>query len=162
PGKVPTRPLCYGGWVPLGQDNAYGRKDAELYAALGFRSLHPAHSGPKGLGNPKAGGILPTKSWRGVGSRKPPTPTNIQRGQTDAGRHGLEKELLFFDYGDEIAFSEWLGMMADEDVARLKAAGQKVTAQQVIAARWVEWLRTNRPKNPPSDYWLDGWGPLNR
>ena len=42
PGKKPTKPLCYGGWMPLGLDNAYGRKYAELYAALGFRSLHPA------------------------------------------------------------------------------------------------------------------------
>ena len=32
--------------MPLGLDNAYGKKYAQLYAALGFRSLHPAHSGP--------------------------------------------------------------------------------------------------------------------
>jgi hypothetical protein len=46
PGKKPTKPLCYGGWMPLGLDSDYGRKYAQLYAALGFRSLHPANSGP--------------------------------------------------------------------------------------------------------------------
>src|SRR5260370_29687688 len=39
-------------------------------------------------------------------SDNPPTATNIQRGKADAARRNLEKELLFFDYGDEIAFSE--------------------------------------------------------
>ncbi len=45
-GKKPTQPLCFGGWMPVGLEDEYGRKYAELYAALGFRSLHPALSGP--------------------------------------------------------------------------------------------------------------------
>ncbi len=60
PGKKPTKPLCYGGWMPLGQDNDYGRKYAELYAALGFRSLHPANSGPAQVKNLEAVGVPPS------------------------------------------------------------------------------------------------------
>src|SRR5262249_14945907 len=61
PGKKPTKPLCYGGWMPVGQDNEYGHKYAQLYAALGFRSLHPALSGPAMVKNLEAVGVPATK-----------------------------------------------------------------------------------------------------
>ena len=68
PGKKPTKPLCYGGWMPLGQENDYGRKYAQLYAALGFRSLHPANSGPAQVKNLEAVGVPVTKSWAVLGT----------------------------------------------------------------------------------------------
>ena len=57
PGKTPTQPLCYGGWMPLGQDSEYGRKYATLYTAMGFRSLHPANSGDRAIENLKDAGF---------------------------------------------------------------------------------------------------------
>jgi hypothetical protein len=160
-GKKPTKPLCYGGWMPLGLDNDYGRKYAELYAALGFRSLHPAHSGPQQVKNLQAAGVAPTKSWMVMGYRNPPIRVNIERARTELARNDMQKYLLWYDYGDEIAFSEWLAMLAQEEVARAKAGGVPVTAAQVMAQRWVQWLKTNRPKEKPTDYWLEKWGPFN-
>jgi hypothetical protein len=157
-GRKPTLPLCYGGWMPLGLEDDYGRKYAELYATLGFRSLHPAHSGPAVLKNLEAAGVPRSKSWMVMGYRNPPTPGNIERARTSLNSTGLGKELRFFDYGDEIAFAEWLGMLTDEEITQAKAKGEKVTADQVLARRWVEWLRANRPKGKLGDYWLAKWG----
>ncbi len=159
PGKKPTLPLCYGGWMPLGQEGDYGKKYAALYAALGFRSLHPAHAGPKVMENLKEAGITPNKSWMVMGYRNPPTPDNIGRAKADLGRRGLREHLRFFDYGDEIHFSEWLGMMAAEIVAANKRAGTPITAADAINGGWVQWLQKNRPKAQLKDYWLPAWGP---
>jgi hypothetical protein len=161
PGKKPTKPLCYGGWMPLGQENDYGRKYARLYAELGFRSLHPANSGPAQVKNLQAVGVPISKSWMVMGYRNPPTKVNIDRARVDLGRTGLGQQLLFFDYGDEIAFSEWFSMLIDDEIARAKQAGQKLTPREVIGRRWFEWLKAHRPKARPVDFWLAAWGPFN-
>jgi hypothetical protein len=161
PGRKPTRPLCYGGWMPLGLENAYGRKYAQLYAELGFRSLHPANSGPAQVKNLQTVGVPPSKSWMVMGYRNPPTKANIDRAFVELKRSGLNKELLFFDYGDEIGFGEWFSMLVEDEIARAKAAGKTVTPQEVVVRRWVQWLKDNRPKARLVDYWLAAWGPFN-
>ncbi len=160
-GKKPTEPLCYGGWLPLGVESDYGRKYAELYAALGFRSLHPAHSGPKVLENLAKVGIQPNKSWMVMGYRNPPTRANIERARTELDRAKMGPYLKFYDYGDEIAFSEWVTLLVQEDLARAKTAGLKVTPTQAVSARWLAWLKANRAKTQVGDYWLEKWGPVN-
>jgi hypothetical protein len=161
-GKKPTLPLCYGGWMPLGQDNAYGRKYAQLYAALGFRSLHPALSGPAVLKNLKAVGIEPTRSWAVMSYRNPPLPANIARAQVVVRRpDGLGKYLLWYDYGDEIHFSEWLRYLIQEKISAAKKEGKRLKPEQVMAGLWVAWLRAHRPKAKVSDYWRAKWGPFN-
>jgi hypothetical protein len=160
PGKKPTVPLCYGGWMPLGREDTYGRKYAQLYAALGFRSLHPAHSGPKVIENLDAVGIPLTKSWAVSGYRNPPTDAAITRAKADLARRKLTEQVRFFDYGDEIGFSEWVGMMLSEEVAAAKQAGQPVTAEAIVRGRWIDWLKRNRPKLQIKDYWLPVWGPF--
>jgi hypothetical protein len=161
PGKKPTRPLCYGGWVPLGQDNARGRKYAELYAAMGFRALHPAHSGPAALANLKAAGVPLSKSWMVTGYRNPPTKLYIDRARIDLQRAGLASELRFYDYGDEIGLGEWFLLLVDDEVARARALGKTLSPREVVARRWLEWLKAHRPRNRPLDYWLAAWGPFN-
>ncbi|MBY0228179.1 MAG: hypothetical protein K2W96_02745, partial [Gemmataceae bacterium] len=158
PGKKPTAPLCYGGWMPVGAEGEYGRKHAELYAGLGFASLHPALSGPKAMENLKAVGIGPTKSWMAMGYRNPPTKDNIAKAKADLARTGMAKHLRFFDYGDEIGFSEWMDMMAAEDVADAKAKGATITPAQAVNTRWAAWLITNRKDKRVQDYWLPAWG----
>src|SRR5262249_16378243 len=32
---------------------------------------------------------------------------------------------------------------------------------QVVARRWLEWLKANRPDHKPGEYWLEKWGPVN-
>ncbi len=80
-GKKPTQPLCFGGWMPVGVENDYGRKYAALYAALGFRSLHHALSGPAVFKNLQDAGIPPSKSWAVSSYRNPPTAANIAQAQ---------------------------------------------------------------------------------
>lgn len=160
PGKVPTQPLCYGGWLPLGEDSEYGRKYAELYAALGFRSLHPAHSGPLTQENLARAGVTANKSWMAMGYRNPPTRTNIERSRIDLQRRKLSDKLRFFDYGDEISFGEWIGMMLDEEIAAAKASGSPLTADQAIRIRWIGWLTANRRDVQINQYWLPAWGPI--
>jgi hypothetical protein len=161
-GKKPTQPLCFGGWMPLGLENAYGRKYAELYAALGFRSLHPAHSGPAVLKNLQAAGVPLTKSWSASGYRNPPTPGNIEQAKQTLDRNGLKGQLRFFDYGDEIAFAEWMQLRIQSDIDRAKLQNnKKVKPINVLSDLWVAWLKANRADVKPTAYWLDKWGPFN-
>jgi len=161
PGKVPTEPLCYGGWMPLGLDSDYGRKYAQLYAALGMRSLHPALSGPNVLKNLEAAGVKPTKSWAVSGYRNPPTAKNVEAAKKHlSGEFG--KLIRWYDYGDEIGFGEWVDHLAAEQVALAAAEGQKnVKPEQVIQLLWLSWLKEKRPTEKPIDYWLPAWGVPN-
>ncbi len=161
PGKVPTQPLCYGAWMPVGLQDAYGRKYAELYAALGMRSLHPALSGPAVLKNLEAAGVKPTKSWSISGYRNPPTAKGIEAAKKQlSGEYG--KLIRWFDYGDEIGFGEWMGQLVQEELARAKTAGQaNVKAEQVVQLLWLSWLKEKRPTEKPIDYWLPAWGEPN-
>jgi hypothetical protein len=161
PGKKPTLPLCYGGWMPLGQDNDYGKKYAQLYAALGMRSLHPANSGPAQLKNLEAAGVPATKSWMVMGYRNPPTKGNIDNAKKELAKSGMDKYLLWYDYGDEIAFSEWMGMLVQEEVDRAKAKGKKTTPAEVTAHLWQAWLKARRPSIKAADYWLARWGAVD-
>lgn len=160
-GKKPTQPLCYGGWMPVGVDDEYGRKYAQLYAALGLRSLHPALSGPVVLKNLRDAGVPLTKSWTASDYRNPPTPGNIERARQTLERNGLNGQLRFFDYGDEIALSEWVQMRIQSDVEQAKSQNQKVKPINVLAKSWFEWLRVKRPDGNFNAYWLEKWGPFN-
>ena len=160
PGKKPTLPLCYGGWMPLGLDEEYGRKYASLYASLGFRSLHPSLSGPKVLENLKAVGIGPSRSWAVTDYRNPPTRLNIEKAQSGLVRNKMGPHLRFFDYGDEIGFGEWMDVLLAEDVARARNAGKKYSPKQMLTERWLVWLKANRPDTQLKEYWLPAWGPI--
>ena len=160
-GKVPTQPLCYGGWMPLGQTNELGRKYAELYAALGMRSLHPANSGPAQLENLAKAGVPATKTWMALSYRNPPTPENIAKVSAELAQNGLKENFLWYDYGDEIGFSEWMGHVINSEAAKAKAAGQKTTPAEITARLWQDWLKSNRPNFNPADYWLPAWGALD-
>jgi hypothetical protein len=165
PGKVPTQPLCFGGWVPLGGEDDYARRYAQLYADLGFRSLHPANEGPAMLTNLKKVGIEPSKSWMVTGYRNPPTKGNIEKAKGSLARSGLREQLRFFDYGDEIAFSEWFAMKSADDLAMIKAAGKKLGPAELLTARWLEWIKAHRPDVVRLDdlkiYWRESWGLFN-
>lgn len=160
-GKKPTQPLCFGGWMPLGLESDYGRKYAQLYAALGFRSLHPAHSGPAVLKNLQAVGIPPSKSWSASNYRNPPTPANIDRAKRVLASSGLQGQLRFFDYGDEIPFSEWFALRVQSELDKAKKGNKSAKPIGVISQLWVDWLRANRADVKMGEYWLEKWGPFN-
>src|SRR5438270_374386 len=93
-----------------------------------------------------------------MGYRNPPTKANIARARADLERTKMAPYLKWYDYGDEIAFSEWFGMLVQEDLARAREAGLKITPAKAISARWLAWLKANRPGTPTDDYWLPTWG----
>jgi hypothetical protein len=161
PGRKPTMPLCYGGWMPLGLDSEYGRKYAQLYAALGFRSLHPAHSGPAVVKNLEAAGVPVTRSWMVTGYRNPPLQANIEQAKAALARNGMRPHLLWFDYGDEIAFGEWMAMVLQADLDEARQGEAPLSADQALTKRWLGWLKANRPGVKVGDYWLEKWGPFN-
>jgi hypothetical protein len=159
-GRVPTQPLCFGGGMPLGLEDEYGRKYAELYAALGLRSLHPAHSGPAVLANLRRAGVPPTRSWAVSSYRNPPLPGNIEQAKTSLARNGLKDQLRFYDYGEDISFPEWMRLLLEEEAQKARLEGKPMPAPAILARMWLEWLRANRPDVPLGEYWLEKWGPF--
>jgi hypothetical protein len=160
-GKKPTKPLCFAGWMPVGLENEYGRKYAQLYAALGLRSLHPALSGPAVLRNLQDAGIPISKSWAASGYRNPPTRGNIEQARLTLQRFALQGQLRFFDYGDDIPFTEWMQMRLQEDIEQAKLQNRTVKPISVLAKMWFDWLRVHRTDVPLNEYWLAKWGPFN-
>jgi hypothetical protein len=160
-GKKPTKPLCFGGWMPVGLESEYGRKYAQLYAALGLRSLHPALSGPAVLKNLQAAGVPLSKSWTAGGYRNPPTRGNIDQARQTLERYGLNGQLRFFDYGDEITLPEWMQLCVQNHIEQANAQNIKLKPINVVAKLWFEWLRANRPQANAKEYWRSEWGPFN-
>lgn len=160
-GKKPTQPLCFGGWMPVGLENEYGRKYAELYAALGLRSLHPALSGPAVLKNLQEAGVPASKSWAASGYRNPPTLGNIEQARRTLERYGLNGQLRFFDYGDEFDIHDWMQLRVQNNIEEAKLQKQRLKPINIVAKSWFGWLSVNRPEASFKDYWLDGWGPFN-
>lgn len=159
PGKNPTRPLCYGWCVPFAEDSEYSRRYARLFAALGMRSYLPVPSAT-GIKNLADAGVPLTKSVCYGEYRFPPTDKNIAEAKARITKEcGLDK-LRWFDFGDEIAFSEWVSyMVADQ---RDKLGNKDLKTEDVVRPLWREWLAKNRPGYKVEEYWLAGWGELNQ
>ena len=160
-GKKPTQPLCFGGYIPVGLENEYGRKYAELYAALGLRSLHPALNGPAAIQNLHEVGVDATKSWAASGYRNPPTRMNVDEANRTMERLGLKGKLRYYEYGDDFPLSEWMQLRLQSEVDWAKANRKKLKPIAVLARRWFDWLRAQRKDVPLDAYWLDKWGPFN-
>jgi len=154
PGKKPTLPLAYGGWIAMDQDNEYGRKYAELYTGIGMCGFPASGVNPQTLPtlmkNLKQFGWQPTKSYSVMGYRNYPTADYIKQGKDTLAQNGLAQYQQWFDYGDEIHFGEWLGVMGGELTKRPEYQGMK--AEQIFAKLFIEWLTKNRPGFKPQDY----------
>ncbi len=159
PGKKPTKPLCYGGWMPVGLENEYGHKYAELYAALGFRSLHPALSGPAVLKNLEAAGVPPTKSWSVSNYRNPLTRPNIAAAKTRP--RPLRNEAGTCSGLSTVTRSPFRNGSASCSKTRWR--GRRTWARRRRRRRpciscGSTGSRRNRPDVRTGEYWLDQWG----
>lgn len=160
-GKVPTQPLCYAGGMPVGIDSDYGRKYAQLYAALGLRTLNPTLTGTQWKSNLAEAKIPLTRSWAVTRFRNPPTPYSVELAQNSLKSNGLASQLKWFDYGEEIAFPEWMQLLVQEQVDQASQRKEKLKPETVIRALWREWLFRNRKEYRADDYWREEWGPVN-
>jgi len=161
PGKKPALPLAHGGWINVGSDDDYGRKYAELYAAIGMRSFACPLLGDFNVAvkNLKPFGVELNRSMAAMGYRNPPTDENIKAAKEKFTKDGLIQHLQYFDYGDEMAFGEWVGYMAADAIA--KAPDPKPTQEVVVAQLWRAWLAKNRPGFKADDYWMADWGAVD-
>ncbi len=160
-GREPGEPLCYGGWMPLGQDDNYGRLYAELYRGIGLRSWHPSLSGPKVKENLAAVGIKTGKTVAASGHRNFATTSNVERTKNRLTNSKQIKDLLWFDCGEEIGFEEWLEAIANEEVDRLQKENQRITPKEALSSIWKAWLEKRRASLPKTEYWVGDWGPFN-
>lgn len=160
-GKEPSQPFCYGGWLPLGQDEEYGRLYANLYQSLGFRSWHPSLSGPKVKENLEAVGIQTGKTLAISGYRNPPTTANVDRAKTRLKNSKQEKNVLWYDYGDEIEFGEWIDWLLQDELERLNRENKRPPEKEVLTEIWKAWLEKRRKNIPITEYWVGDWGPFN-
>ena len=159
-GKKPTVPLAYGGWLNLGYDSEYSRKYTELYATLGMRSFGAIYGDfNTALKNLKTYGIEMNQSLSAMEYRNPPTVANIAKWKDQFTKDNRLQYLKWYDYGDEIAFGEWLVMMADELKSQPQYKG--MTTEQINGMLWQNWLAKNRPGYRPADYWRKAWGEVN-
>lgn len=154
PGKKPTLPLSYGGWIFMDENNEYGRKYAELYTGIGMCGFPSSGVNPQTLptllANLKQFGWQPTKSYAVAGYRNYPSADYITQGKATLAQNGLAQYQQWYDYGDEIHFGEWLGVMGGELTKRPEYQG--MTAEQIFAKLFVEWLTKHRPGFTPQDY----------
>ena len=160
-GKEPTQPFCYGGWLPLGQDEDYGRLYARLYQTLGFRSWHPSLSGPKVKENLESVGVQTGKTLSISGYRNPPTTANVERAKNRLKNAKQEKNVLWYDYGDEIEFSEWIDWLLQDELERLNRENKRPNEKEVLTEIWKAWLDKRRKNIPLTEYWVGDWGPFN-
>jgi hypothetical protein len=163
PGRVPTLPLCYGGVIYYGEDSAYGRNYAQIFSLLGMRNTGFPVDNPEHHSTPKtnlaAFGLGPTKSVIAMEYRLPPTDANIARYKDAFTKSGALPYLRTFDYGDEISFGEWFGLLTEEKRAELK--NPKLTVEEMTLPLWQAWLKSHRKGFKPADYWRAEWGKLD-
>lgn len=136
PGRNPTAPLAYGGWIPIGSGSQYGRKYGELYKAIGMRALPSTLQDKTAMDQM---GLPLTRSAQAMAYRQHPTEENIAKVKAEFEKNGLLSHLLFFDYGDEIHFAEWV---------QVAMAGK----QDQIPERWKAWYAKRFPgRTPPAE-----------
>ena len=110
--------------------------------------------------NLKQFGIELNRSMAVMGYRNPPTDENIKTAKENFTRNGFIQYLQYFDYGDEMHFSEWVDYLVSDKIA--KASDPKPTKEKIIAMLWQNWLKTNRQGYKIEDYWLNEWGNPNQ
>ncbi len=160
-GKAPSQPFCYGGWLPLGQSDDYGLLYAKLYQALGMRSWHPSLSGPKVMENLVSVGIEPGRTLSISQFRNPPTSANIDRAKIRLKNARQDKNVLWYDYGDEIEFTEWIDWVLQNELERLNRENKRPPEKEVLSEIWKAWLEKRRKGIPVTEFWIGDWGPFN-
>jgi hypothetical protein len=141
PGREPKEPLAFGGWMPISGETDYGRAYGDLYKTMGFRAFPLAI--PKPEEAMKSMELPFNVSAQAMGYRQPPTEENIDKAKAMFEKNGLLPYLRFFDYGDEIHFSEWIGI---------------ALGKEKLEPIWAQWLKENRPEYKAQDYWRASWG----
>ena len=117
-GREPMQPLAWGG-IPIWEHGRVADAAADLYFAVGMRDFLGIQPATRDL-NPAMQvarerfakrGLQPNRGLALGSYRSPPTPENIAIVRATAEKAGALPNLQRFDYGDEIAFSEWIKLI---------------------------------------------------
>jgi len=162
-GKAPTQPLCYGMAIPVWDRSRYGQKYADLYVGIGMRATTFFRDKTRDAGaqqNWKERGLEVNRSMAASAYRNYPTKSFIDQWKKDIDATGYGKYLQWYDYGDEIIFSEWLSVMTGDMTTNDPIyKGQK--PEEILSTMWKAWLAKNRPGFKAADYWLQAWGAVD-
>jgi len=132
-GKEPTAALAWGGYMPIWSRGRVSDAAAQLYNAIGMR-VFVGFAAPTGDLKPtldvarerfQQWGLQPSRSIALGLYRQLPTAENVATAHDYAVKNGILPYVQRFDYGDEIAFSEWLTPIKDDEMATRFAAWQK-------------------------------------
>lgn len=129
-GREPHRPPAWGGSLPLWDGRRVPDAVAQLYHEIGLRGFlgfTSAAAQPVNLAKTldvarqrfDAWGLEPNRSVALGTYRNFPSPENQSRAQKLSESTGIKDLLQRFDYGDEIAFSEWLRLTKPEAMTQL-------------------------------------------
>lgn len=123
-GREPKVPLAWGWVIPIWQRGRVPDAAAELWHELGLRYFCGMLQPPKldatvltiGRERFQKWGLTPTRTL-GVGAyRLYPTAENVAAAKKAIEEAGVQSLVHRFDYGDEIAFSEWLSLLKPEEI----------------------------------------------
>lgn len=123
-GRDPKLPLAWGGYMPIWQHGRVGDAAADVYYEIGMR-VFLGFQQPPAIDKPALAvarerfakwGLTPSRSIAIGAYRLMPTPENVAAAKKAAVDAGVLPLVQRFDYGDEIGFGEWLGLLKPEEI----------------------------------------------
>jgi hypothetical protein len=132
-GRDPVAPINWGGSLPAFKRGLEADQAAALHHALGMRLFVGFQQPPKIDAEAIAvarerfqqWGLQPNRSIALGKYRQMPTAQNVAQAAQAARDAGVLDLVHRFDYGDEIAFSEWLSLIPKEELPQRFAAWQQ-------------------------------------
>ena len=133
-GREPVLPLAYGA-MPVWSRGRVNNAAAEVFHEAGLRTFGvlPLKGNPANAAASLEVARERFAKWNqpltrsiGVGAyRSPPTPENLALAKAIVEKNNLQGLLQRYDYGDEIAFFEWLKPLGEEELKTRFAAWQQ-------------------------------------
>jgi len=117
-GREPRISLGVGGWMPIWQRGRIADAAADVWFELGMRGFPGGSAEQLAIGRErfKQRGLEIGRTIVLGEYRCMPTPENIALKKKQAEDLGVLPLVHRFDYGDEIAFSEWLALLKPEEL----------------------------------------------
>ncbi len=133
-GRDPKVSLGVGGWMPIWQRGRVADAAADVWFELGMRSFVGGSADHLAIARERfeKRGLTIGRTFVLGEYRFMPTPENIAVAKKRAEDLGVMPLINRFDYGDEIAFAEWLSLLTPEELKTKFAEWQQKRYGKVI------------------------------